>query len=48
MRKSDVIKGTLMNFNYYKENTFLEKLLWDLLEKYILSLFIVEVVSEGR
>jgi len=48
MRKSDVSKGILKMFDYYKENTILQRLLWDVPEKIIPYVFIVEVVSKGK
>jgi hypothetical protein len=33
---------------YYKKNAFLRRFLWNLFEKSISLLFIVEVVSRGR
>jgi len=48
IRKSDVSKGILTMFDYYKENTILQRLLWDVPEKAIPYLFIAKVFSKGR
>jgi hypothetical protein len=48
MRKSDVSKGILTMFDYYKDNTFFQRIVWDLPEKSICSLFIEKIVNEGR